>query len=156
MNKLLPIILILLLTGCQTMKIKQGDKIQVEYTGKLEDNTIFDTNKNKEPLEFTVGQHQVIQGFEQAVMDMELNQEKTVTIPPEKAYGQPDPTRIQEIPKDKIPDNAKIGDMLTFSTNQGPIQEKLIKIEDNNATLDINHPLAGKNLIFTIKILKIN
>ncbi len=154
--KILTILLILLLVGCQTMKVKQGDKIQVEYTGKLEDNTIFDTNKNKEPLEFTVGQHQVIQGFEQAVMDMELNQEKTVTIPPEQAYGQPDPTRIQEIPKDKIPDNAKIGDMLTFQTSQGMIQAKLTEIKDNNATLDLNHPLAGKALIFTIKILKIN
>ena len=85
--KLLPILLILLLVGCQTMAVKKGDQVQVHYTGTLEDGTEFDSSKGKDPLDFTAGAGQMIKGFDDAVIGMEVGEEKEIKIPPEEAYG---------------------------------------------------------------------
>ena len=86
--KILTIILtLLILTGCTNTMIKSGDKIQVHYTGTLDDNTVFDSSEGKQPLEFTAGAGQMIKGFDDAVIGMKLGQEKTIKIPPEQAYG---------------------------------------------------------------------
>jgi len=76
------------------MKVKQGDKVAVHYTGLLEDGTIFDSSENKEPLRFTAGAGQMIKGFDQAVIGMSPGEEKEIKIPPEQAYGKTGPHQL--------------------------------------------------------------
>ena len=85
------------------MPIKNGDKIKVDYTGTLENGDVFDTSEGKQPLEFTVGEGKIIKGFDEAVIGMEKDEEKEVTIPPEKAYGMPNPDLVKKLPKDQLP-----------------------------------------------------
>lgn len=137
------------------MEIKKGSKIKVEYTGFLEDGSIFDSSKNHEPLEFEVGAEQVIKGFENAVIGMKKGEEKEVTIEPKEAYGPHNPKLIQNIPRDKMP-QAKPGMILVMQLPNGlkvPVQ--VIKETEKEVVIDVNHPLAGKKLKFKIKILEI-
>jgi len=136
--------------------IKQGNKIKVHYTGTLDDGTIFDSSEGKEPLEFEAGAGQMIKGFDQAVIGMKVGEEKTIKIPPEEAYGEYNKELTQKVPKDKIPAEAKVGDTLVISTMQGQRQAKIIEMNDNEVTLDLNHPLAGKTLTFKITIVEVN
>jgi len=135
--------------------IKKGDKIQVHYTGTLDDGTIFDSSEGKEPLAFEAGAGQMIKGFDQAVIGMKVGEEKTIKIPPEEAYGEYNKEFIQKVPKDKIPPEAKLDDTLIVSTATGQRQAKIIELTDTEATLDLNHPLAGKTLNFKIKIVEV-
>jgi FKBP-type peptidyl-prolyl cis-trans isomerase 2 len=138
-------------------KVTNGDKVKIEYEGKLDDGTVFDSsNSHEKPLEFEVGNKQVIPGFENAVMGMEKDQEKEIELKPEEAYGDYNPERIQKIPKDKIPPEAKAGSMLMMQTQNGAMMPvKVVEIDDKEATLDMNHPLAGKTLHFKLKVIEI-
>jgi len=139
--------------------VKKGDKVKVEYTGKLADGTVFDTSKDRSPLSFEVGAGQVIPGFDKALDGMELNQEKTVTIPVEEAYGPVRAELVQEIPRDKLPENPEpqVGMALVMQSPDGrKIPARITKVQDGNVTIDINHPLAGKELTFELKVVGIN
>ncbi|MFC1775027.1 peptidylprolyl isomerase [Nanoarchaeota archaeon] len=138
------------------MAAKNGDKVKVEYTGKFEDGSVFDSSeKHGKPLEFEVGKHQVVPGFEEAVIGMEVGEEKEVKIPPEKGYGQPNPELVQKVPKTQMPAEVKQGTVLMLKLPNGQIPATVTELTDNDVTIDMNHPLAGKTLIFTIKLVEI-
>ena len=141
--------------------VKTGDKVSVEYTGMFDNGEVFDTNihgDHAHPLEFTVGNKMVIQGFDNAVIGMKQGDEKTFKIPANEAYGEKNSQLIQTIPKPaNFPAQAKEGMIIGI----GPSQDRqmpalIVKITDTEVTLDLNHPLAGKNLTFKIKIISIN
>ena len=138
-------------------KIENGDKITVNYTGKLEDGTIFDSslNEGRTPLEATLGQGQLIPGFENGLIGMSVGETRTVEIEPENAYGQPNPMMIQEIEKTKVPENVQVGDTLTGSNQYGPVVVTVSEIKEDTVVLDMNHPLAGKKLIFDLEVVSI-
>jgi FKBP-type peptidyl-prolyl cis-trans isomerase 2 len=140
------------------MKVEKGNKLKVEYTGTLEDGTVFDSSeKHGQPLEFEVGTGQLIKGFDEGVIGMEKGEEKEITIPADQAYGQPRDELVQKVPKDKLPEDIKEGALLISKLPNGQqIPAKIIKIEDKEVTVDLNHPLAGKTLKFKVKVLEIN
>ncbi len=141
------------------MAIKKGDKIKVEYTGMLEDGTVFDSSeKHGKPLEFEVGSGQVIKGFDAAVIGMEKGQEKEVIIQPDEGYGHPDPKLVKKFPRKQLPKEPepKEGMMLMVGTPDGrQFPAKIVKVDDKEVSIDLNHPLSGKVLKFKIKIFDV-
>ena len=138
--------------------VKKGDRVKVQYTGTLQDGTIFDKSKEGKPLEFTVGSGQIIPGFDKAVEGMKLNEEKKVTLKPEDAYGKRDETAIREFPKNSLPENFKPekGIMIKLQDQTGRAMPGTVTdIAENNITVDLNHPLSGKDLTFNIKVVGI-
>jgi FKBP-type peptidyl-prolyl cis-trans isomerase 2 len=138
------------------MTIKKGDKIKVHYTGTFEDGKVFDTSEGKDPLEFTAGEGKVIKGFDEAVIGMKKDEEKEIKIESKDAYGDHNPQLIKKIMKDQLPKdkNPEKGMMLVIGTPDGQqIPAKITEVTDKDVTIDINHPLAGKNLNFKIKII---
>ena len=142
------------------MAVKLGDTIKVEYEGKLDDGIIFDSSTHGDhshPLEFEVGSHQIISGFENAVICMKEGEEKSVKIGFKEAYGEYKPELIKKITKDQLPPNVKKGMTLAFCLPNGlQILVKVMNVDETGAELDMNHPLAGKNLNFKIKVVSIN
>jgi FKBP-type peptidyl-prolyl cis-trans isomerase 2 len=137
---------------------KQGDTVNVHYTGKLEDGTVFDTSRSRHPLQFTIGKGQVIAGFEQAIIGMNLGESKTMTIPEEQAYGQRRQDMIVTVQRDQLPPdlNPAVGQRLELTqTDDQNVLVTVTAMTDTTLTLDANHPLAGKDLIFDIELLKI-
>ncbi len=137
------------------MSIKNGDKVKVEYTGTLDDGTVFDTSEGKAPLEFEAGSGKVIKGFDDAVMGMEKGEEKNVKLEPKDAYGDYNPQLIKKIPRESLPKDQepKPGTMLLVKAPNGqqyPV--KITEVTDKDITIDLNQPLAGKNLNFKIKV----
>ena len=135
--------------------IEKGSKVKVHYTGKFEDNNIFDTSKDKEPLEFTVGEGQLIPGFEQGVVGLTTGDKKTVELEPEQAYGPVRDELINEVPMEKLPEGVKQGQMLQAQTEQGAMNVVVTEVKEKTATVDANHPLAGKKLIFDLEVVEI-
>jgi len=133
-----------------------GDTIKVNYTGTFTNGTVFDSSAGKQPLEFAVGSGQLIKGFDQAVLGMKLNEEKTVTIPPNDAYGQRNLTNIEQVPLSQLGNlTVKIGMSLTKSINGQRYVGTVIAISDNEVVVDFNPPLAGQTLVFKIKVVDI-
>ena len=134
-----------------------GSKIKVHYTGTLDDGTVFDSSEGKEPLEFTIGENQVIEGFENAVKGMSLNQEKTFKIESKYAYGSVNDKLITDVPREKFPPQIEVGGRLIL---KGPERQNIpavvTEVKEDVVTIDLNHPLAGKDLTFRIKIVGIN
>lgn len=138
-------------------KVTQGSKVKVHYTGKLNDGTVFDTSKDREPLEFTVGQGQVIPGFEEAVQGMEEGESKSVTIGSDQAYGERRKDMILDVPKDKFPDEIapEVGQQLMLRHPEGQeFPAFIVEVTDEVITLDANHPLAGEDLNFEIELMQ--
>jgi len=148
----------ILISGCNAAQAKNGDTVQVDYTGTLENGTVFDTSEGREPLEFTLGQHQMIPGFEQAVLGMKVGESKTVTIPAEDAYGPYRDDMVQVIDREELTNipNPEVGQQLQGSQpGGGTITGTITNVTDTTITVDFNHPLAGKNLTFEIKLVSI-
>lgn len=140
------------------MKVKKDDTIRVHYKGTLTDGQLFDSSEGREPLEFTVGSGQVIPGFDSAVLDMEIGEEKAFAIPSDEAYGGRDERLIQEVGKDQIPEELQpeVGMMLSSTLPNGEqIPVKVTEVADQSITIDANHPLAGEDLKFEIKLVEI-
>ena len=140
------------------MPIKEGYHVKVEYTGTLEDGTLFDsTDEQGSPLEFQVGASQVIEGFEKAIVAMELNEEKEITLKPEDAYGDRKDDMVRDIPKENMPaDELEEGMTLMATLPTGmQVPVTVVKITDDNVKIDMNHPLAGKALNFKLKVVEI-
>lgn len=134
---------------------KAGDTVRIHYRGTLDDGSEFDSSAGRDPLEFTVGGGQVIPGFENAVAGMAVGESKTVTIPPEEAYGQKNPGMVHEVPRGEIPDNIPLhpGAMLSASDGQGQqMQLTVVEAGEETVKLDANHPLAGKELTFELTL----
>ena len=142
------------------MPIKNGDKVKIEYTGTLDDGTVFDSSKMHDSLlEFEVGAKQVIKGFENAIIGMEKGEEKNVILQPKDAYGYPDEKLIKNVPKDKMPhgDEIKPGMLLGLNLPNGmQVPARVVDITDAEVIIDLNHPLAGKVLNFKIKAVDVS
>ncbi len=139
---------------------KNGDKIKVHYTGKFEDGTVFDTSEERGPLEFTIGKGEVIPGFEKSIVGMEVDEKKTITIPPEEAYGPRREELIWERKKSEFPEGITpaVGKQVGVRLNQpdAPLINAIITdVSEDTVTLDANHPLAGKTLVFDIELIGI-
>jgi peptidylprolyl isomerase len=138
-------------------KVQAGQFAQVHYTGKLEDGTIFDSSDGRQPLEFQVGNGQVIPGFDQAIEGMELHEEKKFLLKSADAYG---PTREdlkQDFPLDILGGKeVAVGQELWFKSPQGPVPGKILSVEPSTITVDFNHPLAGRDLEFSVKLVGIS
>jgi FKBP-type peptidyl-prolyl cis-trans isomerase 2 len=140
-------------------KIANGDTVAVHYTGKLEDGTVFDSSltEGREPLSVVLGQGSLIPGFENGLIGMAEGEKKTVTIPSDEAYGDHEPALIFAVPTEKLPEGIEAGTTLTLMTPHGPSMITVVTVnEDSTATLDHNHPLAGKTLVFELEVLTIS
>lgn len=139
-------------------KVKEKDTVKVHYTGKLADGQVFDSSREREPLEFTLGQGQIIPGFEKGLLDMEVNQSKTLKIPVAEAYGERNEELIQTVPKGELPEEIKpeVGMNLMSRTPDGrEIPLVVTEVEEASITVDANHPLAGKELTFEVELIEI-
>jgi len=138
---------------------KKGDKVKVEYVGTLEDGTIFDSSeKHEAPLEFVLGEGHIIEGFDNAVEGMKIGEEKQITLTPNQAYGEYNPELIKDVPKEVFPQDQTIQKGMVFMLNLPSGQQvpaKISDIKDQEVTIDLNPPLAGKTVIFKIKLLAI-
>lgn len=137
-------------------RVKKGDFVQLHYTGSLEDGTVFDSSVDRQPLEFQVGAEGIIAGFNDAVIDMEVNGENQVILSPDQAYGQPRDDLKREFPKEMLGDHQiEVGQELRFTSPHGPVSGTVLAIAPDKFVVDFNHFLAGKTLIFKIKLLGI-
>lgn len=138
--------------------VETGNVIQVHYTGTLGNGEVFDSSEGRDPLQVTVGQGQLISGFENELIGMELNEKKTFTLEPEEAYGERDDEAMRRFPRKELPSELQVeeGQMLALSTPEGQqIPAKVAQVDDDAITLDLNHPLAGESLTFAIEVVNI-
>jgi len=146
------------MAGNDARTVKQGNTIKVHYTGTFDDGVVFDSSEGKEPLAFKVGEGTVIKGFDDGVRDMKLGQEKTVKISAKDAYGERDPSLIKPVPRKMLPPDIEIKKDMILSMRAPTGQQFMVrvdKVEQEQVFLDLNHPLAGKNLTFKIKVEEI-
>ncbi len=139
-------------------KVEENNTVKVHYTGKLKNGQVFDSSANREPLEFTVGEGKLIPGFEKGVLGMAEGESKELEVSSDQAYGEVKEEMIHEIGKDKLPKDLdpKVGTQLVSKTPDG--REFMVfikKIMDDTVIIDANHPLAGEDLIFDIKVVDI-
>lgn len=141
------------------MGVKEGDKVSIEYEGKLEDGTVFDSSKTQgKPMELEIGKKLVLPGFEKALMEMEEGEEKEFKLPSAEAYGQYKEELKQKFPREQLPKEhePKVGMVLMVKTQEGQqFPAKIVEVTDKEIALDMNHPLAGKDLTFKVKVVSI-
>jgi len=139
-------------------QIKIGDTVKVHYTGKLEDGTVFDSSlvEGREPLETVLGNNMLIKGFENGLIGLSEGDKRTLEIESSEGYGEYQEEMVNEIPKGNVPENVKEGEMLQGMSPMGPINVKVVEVKEETVVIDANHPLAGKNLVFDIEVVKIN
>lgn len=139
-------------------QVKSGDKVKVHYHGKLTNGETFDSSKGREPLEFEVGSGMVIKGFDDGVTGMAVGEKKTIHIPFLEAYGPSNSEMIIDMPKDRFPTDMQleIGMPLMMTSGDGQnFQVTVTEIKEDAVTLDANHPLAGKDLVFDLELVEI-
>lgn len=137
---------------------KLGDTVTVHYTGKLTDGTVFDSSTGGEPLEFTIGEGQLIPGFEEAVVGMNAGESKTTHIPVEEAYGSYRPEMVIEVERDQMPPEMQpeVGQQLQIQQPTGEVIPVVVTdVSESVVKLDANHPLAGEELVFDIQLVEI-
>jgi FKBP-type peptidyl-prolyl cis-trans isomerase 2 len=137
---------------------KQGQNVKAHYKGTLEDGTVFDSSYDRgEPIEFVLGVGQMIPGFDSAVLEMEVGDKKTVRIPSAQAYGDYRSDLVDNVPLEYIPnaDKLPVGEFIYMPLEDGQMARcKVVKIENGEATFDLNHELAGKDLTFEIELVE--
>jgi len=137
--------------------VKKGQYVQVHYIGTLDDGTVFDNSQGREPLEFQVGSNNVISGFDNAVVGMAIDEEKNIRLSADEAYGQPREEMRREFPRSVLGDQkVEVGEELWFSSPHGPVPGKVLSCDEEKLWMDFNHPLAGKNLTFQIKLVGVS
>lgn len=139
-------------------KAEAGDTVTVGYTGRLTDGTVFDASPQDKPLMFILGQQEVIAGFDAAVAGMVIGEKRTVTIPPEQAYGKTKPELTEEVERKDLPENLDLrpGIQLEVTRQDGSKFFVMVQaVGEETVTLDANHPLAGRELTFDIDLLDI-
>jgi FKBP-type peptidyl-prolyl cis-trans isomerase 2 len=137
---------------------QNGNTVKVHYTGKLEDGSVFDSSVERDPLKFTLGQGEVIPGFEEAVVGMELEETRTTTIPADKAYGPHHSEMVVKVDRNQLPPDLEpeVGQALQLRQEEGrTIMVTITELSESSVTLDANHPLAGKDLTFDIQLVAI-
>jgi peptidylprolyl isomerase len=139
-------------------KATAGNRVQIHYTGRLEDGTVFDSSVGRDPLSFTLGSGQVIAGFDAAVTGMAIGESRTTVIPPADGYGEHREELEIEVPRTQLPEGytPEVGGELQMTTAQGqPVPVRITAVDGTSVTLDANHPLAGKVLTFDIELVAI-
>ena len=139
-------------------KVKENDTVKVHYTGKLTDGQVFDSSLQREPLEIKLGEGQLIPGFEKGLIDMAVNEKKTITIDKKDAYGEVNEALFQKISKSQLPEDLKpeVGMGLVRANAAGQEQQfRIAKVEEEDIIIDANHPLAGQDLIFDLEVVEI-
>ncbi len=137
---------------------KDGDKVKVHYTGRLENGEVFANSKDGEPLEFTIGSGELITGLEKGIIGMEVREAKTITVPPEEAYGPRSKELVAKIRKADLPEQISpaIGLELRLRRPDGShIDLQITDMDEDTITLDANHPLAGNTLVFNVELVEI-
>ncbi len=137
---------------------KDGDTVSIHYTGRLDDGTVFDSSANRDPLQFTLGEGQVISGFEAAVEGMEEGEKKTTSIESGDAYGDRRDDLVISVPQEQLPEDMEpeIGQQLQMQAADGQtFQVVITEVGDEDVQVDANHPLAGQDLTFDIMLVKI-
>lgn len=139
-------------------KVANDSTVTVNYTGRLEDGTVFDSSmvEGREPIKVQLGEGQLIKGFENGLVDMGIGETKTVEIPAGEAYGEYLEYLIQEVEKTQMPGDVEVGTPLMADTQMGTVQFIVKEVNENTVLLDANHPLAGKNLIFDLEVVEIH
>ncbi|WP_264211218.1 FKBP-type peptidyl-prolyl cis-trans isomerase [Leisingera thetidis] len=140
-------------------EVKNGDTVRIHYTGKLTDGSVFDSSEGRDPLEFTVGAGQVIAGMDAGLEGMTAGEKKTLEIPCAEAYGPINPAARQEIPREGIPADIPLdlGTQLQMQSPEGQVLPvTVVEVSDGTVTLDANHFLAGKDLVFDIELVSVN
>jgi peptidylprolyl isomerase len=158
-----PIFLLLsmlfLVTSCsKAVNAKGGDTVKVGYTLTLSDGTVYDTTEGGEPIEFTIGNDEVIEGFEEAVIGMKVGETKTVTIPPNKAYGEYDESLVFVVDRADLPSDTEptVGLQLQTTNSDGTVFiYTILEVNEDTVTIDGNSELVGQDLTFKIKLLEI-
>jgi FKBP-type peptidyl-prolyl cis-trans isomerase 2 len=137
--------------------IQTGSLVAFDYTLTDESGNVIDSSKGKEPMRYVHGKGEIIPGLEKEMAGMSVGGEKKVTVKPEEGYGPVNPQAFQEVPKDKLPPEAlKVGTVLTATGPQGQrVPVRVHEIKENTVVMDFNHPLAGKILLFDVKITEI-
>jgi FKBP-type peptidyl-prolyl cis-trans isomerase SlpA len=139
-------------------QVTVNSKVKVHYTGKLANGEVFDTSDGKEPIEFTLGQGQLIPGFEKGLIDMKLNEKKTINMTKDEAYGEVNETLIQEVKKTDLPQDMepKVGMGLVSKSPEGQeINLMVVEVKEETIVIDGNHPLAGRDLVFDLEVVEI-
>tara|TARA_B100000282_G_C31606653_1_gene432670 strand:+ start:135 stop:566 length:432 start_codon:yes stop_codon:yes gene_type:complete len=141
-------------------KVENGQTVNVHYTGTFDDGTKFDSSHDREEtLSFQVGSGQVVKGFENAILGMSVGDTKSIQLTPAEAYGDPVQEAIQEVPMTAFPEGTELTEGITIVGQNGQGQQmmgRVVGLTDTTATLDFNHPLAGKNLNFEIELVSID
>lgn len=139
----------------EVKKVKVGDTVNVNYTGKFTDGEVFDSSlmEGRTPIKVTIGQNQVIKGFENGLLEMSVGDKKTVTLTPDLAYGEPLPNAIIDVPKANLPESIEVGQKLQGQGPQGPFIVTVVEIGEDTVKIDHNHPMAGKTLVFELEVV---
>ncbi|MDR1412384.1 MAG: peptidylprolyl isomerase [Actinomycetes bacterium] len=137
--------------------LDKGTTVRVHYTGTLNDGEQFDSSRDREPLEFVIGSGMVIPGFDAAVSQLAVGETTTVTIPAAEAYGEISPEMVQTVPLSFFGDQTpQVGWALQLQAADGQVLAAIVTaIGDDEATLDLNHPLAGKDLTFELELVEV-
>ena len=140
-------------------KVEIGKYVSVHYTGTLSDGEIFDSSQGRAPLTVKIGAGQLIAGFEAALMGMSVGENKTFTLDPDQAYGVRDENLTKSFERNRIPDDVKpeVGQTIALQNSQGGrVPARVTAIDDHTITVDLNHPMAGKALTFTIEVMTVS
>jgi len=139
------------------MPIEKGDQVKLHLSGKLKDGKVFASTEGKEPVEFTAGAGEILPGIDDEVIGMEKNEEKEVTLSPEHGFGKRKEELVVKVPKDKFEEKTvEVGEKVSLKTQQGRVRSaRVMKIGKDTVTLDLNHPLSGKETMFRIKVVDI-
>ena len=140
------------------MTIRQGDTVRVHYTGTLADGAVFDSSRDREPLEFVLGQRMLIEGFEKALIGRQTGDRMRVTIPAAEAYGDADDALRFNVPRSELPPHItpEPGLQLSLSSPEGDMEVTVTHVDDAAIVLDANHPLAGQDLTFDIEVVSVS
>ncbi len=138
--------------------IEAGKTVKVHYKGTLDDGSVFDSSEGRDPIEFEMGSGALIPGFEAAVAEMETDETRSVTIPAAEAYGDVNQDMVGEIPRSNLPDDIEpeVGMVLSMHAPDGEMPVRVVAVDEENLTLDANHPLAGQNLTFELTLIEVN
>lgn len=139
-------------------QVKENDTVKVHYTGKLSDGQIFDSSLEREPLEIQLGQGMLIPGFEKGIIDMKLNEKKTINIPVAEAYGDVQKELMYEVKKEQLPQDMapEVGMGLASKDPEGKeVQFRVAEVNEDHIIVDANHPLAGQDLTFDLELVEI-
>lgn len=138
------------------LQIETGMNVTLHFSLVLEDGHIIDSNFESEPATFSVGDGNLLPGFESTLIGLVNGDEREFTIPPEQAFGQHNPQNVQAVERGNFDqEELELGAMFSFQNGDGELPGVIVDVDDNEVMIDFNHPLAGKNIIFQVKIIDI-